>query len=92
MLLNSYEVFDQLIVGAVVGGLIMIIAYIMKFFKKNKKGFSKENEPQQEIKKNKKSKMSNLANDLINLGELNKLKEEGILTEEEFLEQKRNIL
>jgi hypothetical protein len=36
MLLNSYEVFDQLIVGAVVGGLIMIVAYIMKFFKQNK--------------------------------------------------------
>ena len=33
MLLNSYEVFDQLIIGAVVGGLIMIVAYIIKFFK-----------------------------------------------------------
>tara|TARA_B110000305_G_scaffold222207_1_gene265655 strand:+ start:1453 stop:1872 length:420 start_codon:yes stop_codon:yes gene_type:complete len=56
---------------------------------KNKKRFSKENEPKKEIKKNKKSKMSNLANDLINLGEL---KEKGLLTEEEFNEQKRKLL
>ena len=49
----------------------------------------KKNETQKEIKKYKKSKLSNLANDLTKLGEL---KERGLLTEEEFNEQKRNIL
>ena len=49
----------------------------------------KKNETQKEIKKYKKSKLSNLANNLTKLGEL---KERGLLTEEEFNEQKRKIL
>ena len=42
-----------------------------------------------QVKENKPTNITKIADDL---RELNKLKEEGILTEEEFLEQKRNIL
>ena len=55
----------------------------------NKVVEEKKNETKKEIKKYKKSKLSNLANNLTKLGEL---KERGLLTEEEFNEQKRKIL
>ena len=48
-----------------------------------------KNETNKEIIKNKKSKLSDFANNLTKLGEL---REKGLLTEEEFLELKRKIL
>ena len=83
-----------------VGGIIALLisyALVKKINKSNlwsslfdeNQIVEKKNETKKDIKKYKKSKLSNLANDLTKLGEL---KEKGLLTEEEFLEQKRNIL
>ena len=147
MLLGVYEVFDQLIVGGVVGATIIIVALIIKFFKSKKliyfrsilgiliiiifsfvaiissiqnssflglifampllflfywfrKGYfekTKETEQQNEeikeeiiqAKENKPTNISSLSDDLTKLGEL---KEKGLLTEEEFNEQKKKLL
>jgi len=154
------EIFDQLIIGAVVGGFIMIIGIIRILFKKNTKTHSKykssdsfvwsrailalisillisflmlgvgiangeyslilvslitlslvfywlregyfkkdkviessnkevKEETQVEIKEDKPTNIDALSD---NLTKLNELKEKGILTEEEFNEQKKKLL
>ena len=55
----------------------------------NKKVTSNKNEAVKEIKNHRKSNIFNLSNKLTKLGEL---KEKGLLTEDEFNEQKRKLL